>query len=513
MRIADFYELAAVFREDDFIHGAAALFRQLQYTEQSECKSRSVDVKRWIYNLLGYDVSISLEELAAIEQIKVAGELSTIHFNPDESIRLFAIELQPWARRSQVAYLIHKLFAKSVGDCSTILFCQERQGERSCMFSIDTGDILILSDWMTEKSEVESLQAIQAAYLSDQDARSFQWDMAREIGRSYYWASQTPALIFYDLLQYASRAYEKEDGSYDWLALHDDVEKLYFQPMREYGDDYIEPLVGDGKGDSADIDISNDVILAALEDESGDIESDDENVIPDDDNLNVKEEDDVDALIAQLGDDFDNPDVLIKALETLNSPQPTKMNHLEKSAEAKEEATPRKVYTEASTEIIDKVHQIKELEEETSGKLSTSDSNDTNDTMPLTDSFDNPVDEGLTEPEEEDTVHTVEVAQEIQGQEELEKKLASIKTEMAKVQAEVQVHRNELHVLRSKKPKRAFGFRRTMKKWYQNLWKKDYEQQQIQQQLGKQLEGEIEALRTKLTELEQEYERYQNLLK
>lgn len=314
MTIANWYELSSVFNEEDFVYGAAVFFHHLQYTEQMNLISHSKEAERWVYHLLGYDVSLSKEELLAIRQIKMAGEIDPIHFSDNDIVHLFAIELHPWACRSQVAYTIHKLLAQNLKSLSTILFCQNKDGKRECLLSIDMGIHIILSDWFSIESEVTPLLAVQGSYLSSQSAEEFQKDLAYGIGRSYYHTPDTPALIKYSLLQYASRAYLEEYGRIDWDKLQHDVDILYLAPMREYGDDYIEPPSKEEKKEAEDIDFTMAVISNSFDEEEklDEVETNEiEGEVP-------RQEDEIDQLLKGLGDDFDDPEKLLKAITALN---------------------------------------------------------------------------------------------------------------------------------------------------------------------------------------------------
>lgn len=312
MIIADWYELAVIFNEDDFIKGAAVFFQYLQYIEQGKVVSYSKDVDRWVYHLLGYDVYLSKEELAAIKQIKLAGEISSVCISDTEKIRLFTIELQPWVSRSQVAHTIHKLFAKGIENYSVILFGQKKEENRECLLSIDVGDTIILSDWFSAESDVTPLLSINGSYLSSLSAKDFQLDLSYEIGRSYYRAPDTPAIIRYELLQYNSRAYVLTNGEYDWQQLHDDVDDLYIGPLRTYGDDYIEPPSKEIKDDE---DISIDDIVTPFED----VGNANDEIVKIEDLTEPKEKDEIDQLLVKLGEDFDDPAKLLKALSNLET--------------------------------------------------------------------------------------------------------------------------------------------------------------------------------------------------
>ena len=538
MIIADFYEFAAPFREEDFIHGAAMLFHHLQFTEQVKYISRSLDVKRWVYNLLGYDVSITLEEVSAIENIKMAAELESVYISDDEGIRLFAIELQPWAKRSEVAYQIHKLFAKAVGDCSTILFAQEVNGVRSCLFSVDTGDNLILSDWFTEESDVQSFFNIDAAYLSSEDARSFQSDLAYAIGRSYYWRLDTPVLIYYDLLQYAERAYVQKDGTYDWTQLHADVEEIYLQPMKEYGDDYIPPALGDGKGDVEEFDITGELLDAEFEkneDESFELE---ESPL---EYTGSESTDEIDGLIEQLGEDFNDSGKLLKALQKLdtkqeeaNSPSDTLQKPALKHSRNSEQPITKAVDPEIvpKKEVVPKkpVVQIQDIDVASNEKMieetdllemetpSAEASNADVTIKPMTITTPEKIKDNDKVKVEEDLRESVSVDMKKTESDSLPKKengstplqikmkkrLEEISQIMTNLQNERKTKEDELQKLQNKKPKRAFGFARTVKKWYRNIFGKNSDGEREQLQAENQLKKEIEVLNWRISELGKE---------
>lgn len=311
MIIADYYELADVFYGDSFIDGASVFFKRLGLVESAEVKSYASEIKSWVYDLLGYDVHLSKEERSALGWIQSAAELASILMESGETIRLFSIQLKPSKDRSQIAYTIQKMFSKGVGDCSNILFCQDSPEKREIMLTMDTGNDIILSDWYSVESDADKFLNIATSSLSWKNARDFQADLSYVMGREYYFRPFS-SLDFYVFLYYSPRAFLLEDGHCDWEALHKEMDALRDKAVLDYGDDYVEPCHGDGKGiDDLDIpidDLYSEPTRASTE------------VVNQEDLPNDVTDDNFDRLITQLEDSINDPVKLMKILD-FNQPK------------------------------------------------------------------------------------------------------------------------------------------------------------------------------------------------
>ena len=185
MIIADDNNFSCMF-DDDFVKGAATLFTNLGLIDGPLILNYSREVRYWIYEALSYSIRLNQEDYEVLSNIQLGGEITPSIMGNGENIRIFAIELQPGADRSQKAYDIHRIFSRVVGDCSIILYRQENNGERYCMFSLDIGNNIVLSDWYSLCSEARTLENVQLQYLSRTTARTFQCDLAYFLERSYY---------------------------------------------------------------------------------------------------------------------------------------------------------------------------------------------------------------------------------------------------------------------------------------------------------------------------------------
>lgn len=144
--------------DDDFVKGAATLFTNLGLIDGPLILNYSREVRYWIYEALSYSIRLNQEDYEVLSNIQLGGEITPSIMGNGENIRIFAIELQPGADRSQKAYDIHRIFSRVVGDCSIILYRQENNGERYCMFSLDIGNNIVLSDWYSLCSEARTLE-------------------------------------------------------------------------------------------------------------------------------------------------------------------------------------------------------------------------------------------------------------------------------------------------------------------------------------------------------------------
>lgn len=311
MIIADYYELADVFYGDSFIDCASVFFNRLGLVESAEVTSYASEIKSWVYDLLGYDIHLSKEERSALGWIQSAAELTSILMESGERIRLFSIQLKPSKDRSQIAYTIQKMFSKGVGDCSNILFCQDSPEKREIMLTMDTGNDIILSDWYSAESDADKFLNIATSSLSWKNARDFQADLSYVMGREYYFRPFS-SLDFYVFLSFSPRAFLLEDGQCDWEALHKEMDALRDKAVFDYGDDYVEPCPGDGKGiDDLDIpidDLYSEPILASTE------------VVNQEDLPNDVIDENFDRLITQLEDSINDPVKLMKILD-FNQPK------------------------------------------------------------------------------------------------------------------------------------------------------------------------------------------------
>ncbi len=301
MIIADFYELARPFCESNFLEAAAKLFWELGYIENAEIINRSETPESWVYDLIGYQVYLSEEERFCIRQMEEAAELATADFKGENMVRLFAIKLAPHAERSQTAYQLQKVLSKGVGKYSIILFAQETENGRNCMFSVDSGNDIILSDWLSVNDDADKLLSVMGENLTCSSAGEFQRDFAYHIGRSYYGCFPRHAMRF-ELLQYASLVYQLPDGACDWHRLRDDAEKLQYQDVYKYGDDFIEPCPGDGNT-AEDTEISADILFV------DGFTTAPEDVVPEvySSAVENREKDETDLLIEQLGGSLLDP--------------------------------------------------------------------------------------------------------------------------------------------------------------------------------------------------------------
>lgn len=304
----DFYELSVLFVENDFPKAAAIFFYNLGFIDKPEIVSRSTNSKLWIYELIGYETFLLEEERHSLELIEEASELRSVYFKK-YNVQLLAIVLSPYANRSQTAYQIQKVVSKGTGRYSIILFSQKCNGRRECMFSVDSGKDIILSDWFSVDDNVDKLLGIAAPNLTCSSAGEFVRDFAYHIGRSYYGCYPRHAMRF-ELLQYASQAYQMPDGTYDWYRLHDDAEKLQYQDVYKYGDDFVEPCPGDGNV-SEDQGLSADILFADIP------ATPKPEAIPEVYSASTEErtKDETDLLIEQLGGSLLNPIELLAALE------------------------------------------------------------------------------------------------------------------------------------------------------------------------------------------------------
>lgn len=304
----DFYELSVLFVENDFPKAAAIFFHNLGFIDKPEIVSRSTNSKLWIYELIGYETFLLEEERHSLELIEEASELRSVYFKK-YNVQLLAIVLSPYANRSQTAYQIQKVVSKGTGRYSIILFSQKCNGRRECMFSVDSGKDIILSDWFSVDDNVDKLLGIAAPNLTCSSAGEFVRDFAYHIGRSYYGCYPRHAMRF-ELLQYASQAYQMPDGTYDWYRLHDDAEKLQYQDVYKYGDDFVEPCPGDGNV-SEDQGLSADILFADIP------ATPKPEAIPEVYSASAEEraKDETDLLIEQLGGSLLNPIELLAALE------------------------------------------------------------------------------------------------------------------------------------------------------------------------------------------------------
>lgn len=330
MKVANFAEIADVFYDTDFISSAAQFFCYLEFIEKPLVLNRSKDVKSWLYDILGYSSVFTDIEREALSHIKNAGELLPVVISKDDKVRLFAIELESVPDRSIIAYTIHCIFSKEVGKCSTILFRQTYRKRNYCMFSMDVGKDIILSDWLTEDSEAEKIFDISAENLSCDCSENFQMDMADIIGRGYYRNTFSKACI-YDLLAFQGDRY-KTDGHIDWEALRDDVENYKNKAIYDYGDDYVDPKPGDGKGEKvSELEIPVDVLLNNEPEKDDKINARlEESSASQEDNF-----EETDPLLEKLKGNFGNAIDLLKALNDLE-----KNENSPKAETAKDESAP-----------------------------------------------------------------------------------------------------------------------------------------------------------------------------
>ena len=313
--------------------------------------------------------------------------------------------------------------------------------------------------------------------------------------------------------------------------------------MKEYGDDYVPPTFGDGRGNTEDFDITSELLEAEFEENSPESLDTEEPFVVSSENESV---DEIDGLIEQLGEDFDDPNKLLKALERLDT-KPKDLDN-EHNTPIKKQGTILVNRTNASStdskvvsgeisekETISEVKRPVQLQQEdTESKenlvdekislkanaLCVEEPNESPIIKPITETMPETMQADVkvkTDDDWEENSKISEVTKEkdsansprqentvVPLQEEKKRRLTEINQIMIELQNEIQVKEHELQELENKKPKRAFGFARTMKKWYRNIFGKNSAMGKEQVQAEYQLKKEIDALEAKLSELQKE---------
>lgn len=234
-------------KEEDIDAIAMSFFSVIGHTCASTSLYFDNDPVHFAYVTLATKEVLSQFDRATLLLMKTISLLfimdsSIFNSKKNNTIYYFAVDLSVQkGDRSLTASKIQLLIARMVKANTVILF----RNEEACMLSFsltnsDRKDSVVLSDWFSAGSHDELFfESLSAYNFSFASANAFYSDFCQAAARQYYSYPCSYEFVRYELVPAVLGNYEERDF-FTYVDIADMVRSVLFEPMRLYGDDYID---------------------------------------------------------------------------------------------------------------------------------------------------------------------------------------------------------------------------------------------------------------------------------